>query len=104
MWGCGYATFELCVFLSLCIVSMGESESRSNGRVANAVHPHHVWNYEHVTFGLCVFLSLCIVSMRESEFWSNGKVTKDFHPHHTWIYEHVFLNFILRSQIKLGHL
>ena len=87
---------------------MGVNESRSNGRLAKKVHPHHTLNYKNVIFGLCV---LYVVTMGESKSRSNGRLTKDFHPHHRWNHEHVIFRIyiffyvlcvvILRSQIKL---
>ena len=59
---------------------MGESESRSNGRLAKGVHPHPTLNYKNVILGLCV-VYVVIMDGRESR--SNGSLVKDFHPHHT---------------------
>ena len=76
--------------LSLCIVPMCESESRSNSGLSKNFHPHWMWNYEHVSFGLCVFFLIsCPVPTCESESRSNGRVVKGVHPHRMWNYEDV---------------
>ena len=76
-------------------MSMGQSESRSNGKVAKGLHPHSTWNHEDVFFWTLYFLSLRIVSAGEGESRSNGGVAKDFHPHRTWNYEHVIFGFCI---------
>ena len=45
--------WTLCFFMYLWVVTMDESESRSNGRLPKGFHPHHTWDYVQ---GLCVFL------------------------------------------------
>ena len=80
-------------FLDFCVlyvVTMGESEFRSNGRFANDFHPHHRWNHEHSIFRIYIFFHvLCVVTMGESESRSNGRLTKGVHPHHPLNYKSV---------------